>query len=302
MAILLSCGALWRYFKPGGLDVALLRNAITNLVFYLFLPALVMQVMWQAPIGWDTLKIALTAACGVLFGFTAGWLLSRVVRMPKKVAGAAIIASGIGNTVYLGLPVLEASFGPWARRIAIQYDLLACLPLLLSLGMLIARHHSEIKLPRQSTLGELKRIPALWAMLFAVVLNIAGVPSTAFIDGLLQLLSACVVPLMLISLGMNLRWQNGMRGKRAWLSLVAIIQLVLVPVVAWVFAWSIGLQGELLMATVVEAAMPCAVLGIMVCERYKLDVSFYAAAATLSTLISLASLPLWLQIVSELHG
>jgi len=36
----------------------------------------------------------------------------------------------------------------------------------------------------------------------------------------------------------------------------------------------------------------------VICDRFKLDVSLYAEAVTLTTLLSLLTLPLWLQAVS----
>jgi len=39
--------------------------------------------------------------------------------------------------------------------------------------------------------------------------------------------------------------------------------------------------------------MPCMVLGIVVCDRYRLDSSLYAMAVTVTTAISLITLPFW---------
>jgi hypothetical protein len=35
------------------------------------------------------------------------------------------------------------------------------------------------------------------------------------------------------------------------------------------------------------------VFGVVICERYQLDSPLYAAAVTLTTLLSVATLPLW---------
>jgi predicted permease len=48
-----------------------------------------------------------------------------------------------------------------------------------------------------------------------------------------------------------------------------------------------------LAAVVMEAAMPSMVLGIVICDRFELDASLYAAAVTLTTALSLLTLPLW---------
>ena len=298
MALLFVVGALWRHFQPGGLDVDTLRRAVTTLVYYLLLPALVLNVMWGAPVGWDTLRIAVLAGVGVFAGLLFGWLFTHFTRMPAAVAGAALLAAGFQNATYLGLPVLEASFGPWARSIAIQYDLLACTPLLMSLGMFIAQRYSARDNSTYSSFKALLKVPALWAMIVALILNFMSVQPAEFVSGFLNWLGVCVVPLMLMSIGMSLQWQGGMRGKRIWLSVIAAVQLFLVPLVVLFCAPWIGLEKPILTATVLEAAMPCMVLGIVICDRYNLDTSFYAAAVTVSTLGSLVSLPLWLHVLT----
>jgi len=39
------------------------------------------------------------------------------------------------------------------------------------------------------------------------------------------------------------------------------------------------------------------VLGIVFCDRYNLDVSIYAAAVTITTVLSLLTLPMWYQVL-----
>jgi len=43
--------------------------------------------------------------------------------------------------------------------------------------------------------------------------------------------------------------------------------------------------------------MPTMVLGLVICDRFKLDTSLYAEAVTVTTALSLITLPLWLEAV-----
>jgi hypothetical protein len=61
----------------------------------------------------------------------------------------------------------------------------------------------------------------------------------------------------------------------------------------WGLASALGLSGDLLTAVVLEGAMPCMLLGIVICERYGLDTSLYAEAVTVSTGLSVLTLPMW---------
>jgi predicted permease len=296
MMMILLCGAVLVWFKPGDLEIKIIRRGITTLVYYMLLPALVLSVMWRADVGLDSLRIAITSLSGVLVFMLLSWIFTRIARMPATVAGATILATTFCNTVYLGLPVLEAGFGSWARSVAIQYDLLASTPLVLSVGVMIAQHYGHGGDPSFSPFKALLKIPPLWAMVLALVLNVSGVEPPVLLEGFLDLLGGCVIPLMLLSLGMSLRWKNGMRGHRSWLAVIIILQLVLYPIVTFSVATVSGLSGQLLAATAMEGAMPCMVLGIVLCDRYHLDTAFYAAAVTLSTLLSVVTLPIWLHL------
>jgi predicted permease len=292
MALLLLCGIGWRLMRPMGLDADGLRQSLTGLVFVLLLPALVLLVLWRAPLGTDSLWIAGVAALTVLLGAGLSKGIYVLWRQPRAVVGALVLAAGWPNATYLGLPVLEETLGPWARSVAIQYDLFACTPLLLSLGILLARSHGE-KDDGESPLRALLRVPPLWAAIAGVALNLGGVPLHPWFAGVLEKLALTVPPLMLIALGMGLRWDTLRADRLLLLAPVVVIQLLLLPAMAWaVVGWG-GLNPDLQTAITLEAAMPTMVLGVVLCDRYGLDSALYAAAVFVSTLLSLITLPLW---------
>ncbi|MEK7323318.1 MAG: AEC family transporter [Pseudomonadota bacterium] len=292
MAALIACGVAWRYVKPPSMSADSARRVLTDLVYTVLLPALVLLVLWRAPLSWDALRIAVVAASGVLAGLAAAYLAYRLHATPKTITGTMLLAAAFPNVTYLGLPVLEKTFGPWARSVAIQYDLFACTPLLLTVGILVARAHGEHQ-ERGNPFTDLLKVPPLWAAVVALALNGAGVPLPAGLEEWLHTLANGVVPLMLISLGMALTWDSHYPQRLPLVVPVLIIQLLFMPLVAWGVAVGLGLNGDLLVATVLEAAMPCMVLGLVLCDRYRLDTSLYATAVTLSTLLSLFTLPLW---------
>ncbi len=322
MAALMACGVGWRLLRPNGLDAESSRVVLTTLVYYLLLPALVLKMLWTAPLGLDSARIAAVAAFGVLSALWLSWLIVRATRLPAPARGALILASAFPNATYLGLPVLQSALGTWAGSVAIQYDLFACTPLLLTVGMLIASAHSPERGrgPEHGERGRrgggssppggnpeharnpsqlhnpwlaLLKIPPLWAATLAITLNATQTPLPVWLEQWLTMLGAGVVPLMLIALGMSLRWDTlHWRNLPALLPVLAL-QLFITPWLVWQAAFRLGLDGPVLTATVLEAAMPSMVLGIVLCDRFRLDTGRYAAAVTLTTLGSLATLPLW---------
>lgn len=296
--LLILCGVLWRAWSPLGLDGDTLRNSLTSLVYVLLLPALVLVVLWRAPLSLDAVRVAVLAASGVLFGLAAIWLWFRFRPPGNAAMGTVLLAAAFPNATYLGLPVLEASLGSWSRSIAIQYDLFACTPLLLSLGVFLAQRYGGVA-ASMHPLQNLLRVPPLWAALAGVGLNLLGVPLPDLLAGTLDMLAVGVIPLMLFSLGLALRWGDGWMNKWPLLLPVVLIQLLLTPLLIWAMAQGTALEGQVLTAVVLEAAMPSMVLGIVLCDRYRLDSGLYAMAVSLTTVLSMFTLPLWFDVLTR---
>ncbi|QKT02884.1 AEC family transporter [Ectothiorhodospiraceae bacterium 2226] len=301
MGGLILCGVLWRAWQPGGLQADAVRPALTALVYYILLPALILRVLWQAPLGADSLRLALLAAATILLALATAAAVYRVGRTPPRLAGALVLAAAFPNVIYLGLPVVGQALGTWAQAIIIQYDLFAAFPLLMTVGVLIAQHYGQRADGRRGTtpltprrlLRAFAAVPPLWAGIAAVGLNLGGVGLPEGLDRWLELLGNGVVPLMLIALGMALRWDVVHWRRLPVLAPALVIQLALMPLFAWWAGPVLGLPSATLAVLVLGSAMPSMVIGLVFCDRHGLDTGAYAAAVTLSTACSALTLPLW---------
>jgi len=297
MSSIIAAGLIWRLML-GGTQAEAVRGHLAKAVYAVFLPALVLHVMWQTPVNLDVLRIPVVGAAGVLLSLLVAALIygdgKRVGG--RKAAGALLLASCFGNVTYLGLPVLSQTFGPWAQSVAIPYDLFANTPLLFTVGIMLAGYFGSSQKPAHPMV-ELLRVPALWAAVAGLLFSMSGTSMPVWLDESLGVLGAAVVPLMLLSVGMALRWQAGWVKRVPALLPVIVIQLVLMPLLVWGACIGVGMSEKLLAPTVIEGAMPCMVLGLVLCDRFKLDSSLYAEAVTLTTVLSLFTLPLWLKVL-----
>jgi len=224
------------------------------------------------------------------------WLISRLFRFKPAQTGAIMLATAFPNVTYLGLPVLEQAYGGSARSVAIQIDLFAASPLLFTIGVAVARHYGSEKGPSAAWWTSFNT-PPFWAAMVAVLLNVNGVVAPIWLQGLLEKLSAVVPPLMIFSLGMALSWRSIRLKNLPYIAPVALLRLMVIP---WLVAWladAIELQGTLRAAAVIDLAMPSMVLGIVFCDRYRLDSGLYATAVTVTTAFSLISLPFWFSLL-----
>lgn len=298
MAFIMLIGVAWRSFL--GVESAMqIRAHLVRAVYQIFLPALVLSVMWRTALDWNAVRIPVVAIAVVLGGLATAWCCYVVLpwlrrALDRPVLGALLLASGFGNFTYLGLPVLSQSFGADYQFVAIYFDFFAATPLLFSIGIMIALHFGTRVQEQTNTWQALLRVPALWAALAGVLLSAMNVPMPAWLQQSLEMLAAAVVPLMLLSVGMALRWRRGWAQRLPILLPVAAIQLFCMPWLAWMMVERIGLASSLVAPVVIEAAMPSMVLGLVLCDRFGLSTETYAEAVTVTTVLSLASLPLWL--------
>lgn len=298
MALLIACGALWRQFAPNHIPAASHRRALTDIVFYLLLPAMVLDVIWHSPLDSSTLKISLIAALALFVGALVMWLSTKLFSLRSQQIGALILAGTFPNATYMGLPVLTQTLGEWSTIVIFQYDLLACTPILLSLGVLLAKFYGGSK-TAFNPFKELLKVPPLWALFIAITFKSFDIEQPEFAHSVLSILGGGVVPLMLIVLGMSIRWQSLKLRFLPILLPSSISSLVIVPGFVFFATQWFGITEPLNAAIVMVAAMPTMVFGVVICERYQLDSELYAAAVTLTTLLSMVSLPIWYTFLTQ---
>lgn len=297
MTVLMLCGAGWRVLTPNRLSADQTRLVLTSVVYYFFLPVMVLDVLWQANIGWQSLQYSALGSISILLSIVASWMFAKLFRFNNPQTGAVILAAAFPNVTYLGLPVLGQIFGDWTRSLVIQIDLFAEAPLVYTLGIMLARHYGETAEAKPKSVLGFFNAPPFWAAFLAVALNLSQVPIPFWLAGLLKTCAGAVAPLMIFSLGLALSWREVHVRNLPFVIPIVTIKLLLMPLFALWLAGQLNLTGQFKAAVVMDIAMPSMVLGIVLCDRYKLDSGLYAMAVTLTTALSLLSLPLWFRVL-----
>ncbi len=301
MLLIAVLGFIWQFMSKkvsaGKIDADISRSVLSLVVYYFMLPALVLDILWQAPLHENSLYIALMAASGVLVSMLLVFIVSRyVIHLPRASIGALILAASFPNATYLGLPVLEETFGSWSTSIALQYDMFACTPILLSLGIYIASSYGK---PEKFSilLKSMLKVPAIWATIIAIILNLSTVPMPDMIQGIVHKMGNTVIPLMLFTLGLSLRPKLISLKDIKPVLLITLVQLIIMPLIVWTVGVNLPLEEKYFAPVIIEAAMPSMLLGLVLCNKYHLDAGLYASAVTVSSLFSLLSLPMVLSLV-----
>ncbi|NOT13160.1 MAG: AEC family transporter [Methylococcaceae bacterium] len=298
MAMLMACGVGWRMLSPAGLTAGQTRLVLTSFVYYLLLPAMVLDVLWSADIGLNSLQYSLLGVSSIVIAMLCIFITGKLCRFESKRLGAMILAV-VPNVTYLGLPVIEQTFGSWARSIVIQLDLFAAAPIVFTIGIMVARHYGEDYATDRKPVWLFLNAPPFWAAGLAVALNLCQITAPAWFSGVLHKLSAAVVPLMLVSLGLALSWKAVTFRNIPYVIPVVLIKMVLMPIFAMILVGYLTIDDPSKSVAVLDLAMPSMVLGVVFCDRYRLDSSLYAMTVTVTTALSLISLPFWHNVLTE---
>ena len=259
---------------------------IGTLVLNIFLPALVFRVIFTAQMGAETYQIPIAMFLSILVCLAIAIVVFQAFKLQPDEKGALILASAFGNVTNMGLPVLQGLFPSLqleVAKVAILSEITTT-PLNLSLGMALGTGYKQPQPDRSrgassvfrdgvriawTVFQEMTRLPALWAVFIALIWKFSGVPVPAFLLQATQILGDTVTGLMMLSLGMALRY----RAIRKPLPLVvaSVIKLLVSPVVMFAVASWIGVTAPFFDALVLEGAMPSQLLTFVIADRVGLN-------------------------------
>lgn len=247
----------------------------------------------------ELLKVVLVAylviaACGLL-----AYLVTRLLRMERRTAGAFLITSMFGSTAFLGYPLVRGLFGQDSIEFtgAVFYSELGTLIPILTVAVVIASRYGEgERFSWRNLLAVLKSGPFV-ALLIGLLFYADEIPDA--LQGMLQLLQTATVPLIMLSLGITLHWGNFFgRHFRAILAL-NVIKLLVAPLLAVGICAVLGLEGGLRSVAILMSALPALMLCLSYANQYKLDIEFASSALFASFFLAAISLPIVSTIIAH---
>jgi predicted permease len=269
-------------------------QTVSRATFYLFAPALVFDGLVSSDIsGAELGQIILTLLLITLALGLLGLVAARLLRLAGPTRAAFLVAILLMNAGNYGLPVNLFAFGDAGLAHASLYFTMSAL-LSASLGVYVS---ASGRASAWTALRRVAGVPLAYAAILGMVVSLAGLTVPEPLGKAIHLLGQASVPAMLVVLGVKLA--ETLRSRRRGLHLpalgvVAIARLALAPALAWVIAGAVGLQGLARDVTVLESAMPTAVITTILATEFDSDPPFAAMCVLVTTLGSLLTLTLWL--------
>lgn len=217
-----------------------------------------------------------------LLGARLGWSRGRI--------GALILVCGLGNTSFMGYPMMQALHGQQGLSLAVVADQLGTFPLLASAGIVVASIYAGRNPHAGVIVRRILTFPAFVALVVGIVVGRFG-DWPAAIHSVLAPLGATLTPLALFSVGMQFRFRLGEKqtGALAW---GLGWKLLLAPLVCWLLGRTLGVNGLVLTIGVLQAAMAPMISAAILADEYELDPPLANAVLGAGIVLSLLTIPL----------
>ena len=261
-------------------------EGLEKLVYFVLFPALLLRSLAVSSL--DMASVGKVVACGwaiMLLGMALGWLARPLFRVEPRVAASCFQCAFRFNT-YIGLAVAGSVFGsPGVAMAALLFGSLIPLANLGAVWMLAAQSRTSLWI-------ELARNPLVMSTLAGFAWNLSGLGMPGFLDQTLNLLGQSALPAGLLAVGAALRIERGQAGVGAhawWLG----VKLAALPLAAWACIRLLGLTGVEAGVLLLWAALPTASSAYILAVRMGGDGPSVATQITVGTLVSMATIPLW---------
>ena len=269
-------------------------DKINKLVIYITMPAMIFMVLYSSDMSLLP-KLSIMPLVGVGIGAVTGLITFTVLtikKFPKVKKWSIVITTALGNTAFLGFPVILGIFGNEGLIRAIFYDIASLLTFLSLSIILMINFGGTLK----EVIKKVLSFPILWAVILGVSLNYLNITIGEVASNVLNYLGAAAIPLIMISLGVSLDFES-LKDNFKISTMASFFKLIVSPIIGVFIAILVGLSGTEYTIAIVESAMASGMLNLTLAITYKLDVKLTSDCIFLSLLFSFITLPIVISLI-----
>lgn len=243
---------------------------LNQYILFVALPAMALYYLPKIALSWDLLLPASVAWIAFGLSFLIFNFLGKIYNWSKKLTGCLIITAGLGNTSFVGIPVIQALYGDEGLNTLIIIDLPGTFVALSTVGVLVATLYSNQKGIGDSILRKMFTFPPLLAFFVGLILMILKIDFPTAISDTFKQLSATISPIALISVGYQLKFKSYSKHFK-FLFLGLSFQLLILPLVILIlFYFVLGRTDLATKVCIIEAAMAPMITGSILASTYGL--------------------------------
>lgn len=266
------------------------HRSINIWILYMAVPAVSLKyipgIQWSA-------NLLLPAAMPVIV-WTGAWLLFKLISLKWQITpatrAALILTAGLGNTSFLGFPLIMGYYGEHALPIAVIADQVSFV-IMSTFGAVMAMSASTgERVPIVLIVKRVFQFPPFLAFVAAIVLP--HFIDLSPISPLFDRIAATLVPLALFSVGMQLSF-NGWREELPYLTIGIGYKLIIAPLLILLLIIVLHLKGIIPQISLFEAAMAPMITAGVIATQYNLNPKLASLMVGIGILLSFITTALW---------
>lgn len=272
-------------------------KTLNQFVIYISLPAIALYYIPKLEISSKLLFPLGIAWLGFALSFVFFTTLGKLFNWSKKLTGCLIITAGLGNTSFVGFPLVEAVYGKKGLETAVIVDQPGSFVVVSTLAILVATLFSRGTTTTNEIIKKILFFPPFIAFSIALLLNVTNIDFPPIMQSVFQRLGSTVTPIALVSVGMQLEFDSKSKHWK-FLSLGLLFKLFLTPAFFYLL-YVILLKGKGLevQVSVFEAAMAPMITGTIVATTYGLKRKLSSMMIGFGIPISFLTLIFWYYIL-----
>jgi len=231
-------------------------SQVLNLfIIYISLPAIIINEVPKITFSSEILIPVFIAWTTTILGAISILILSKIFKWNRNTTGALLLVGVLGNTSFIGIPMVSHYFGVAGLPYVIIYDQIGTFLALSTYGAVVIAIYSDndgAKVSVQSILEKIFKFPPFISLMIAFALN--GIEFEPAISNALSTLGNTLIPLALISVGYNLQLKIPKKDMSPFLLGIAN-KLILLPIFAFTIVYLFGFEGFITDVSLLESAM-----------------------------------------------
>lgn len=227
-----------------------------------------------------------------LFIFLSKLLFKNCKETQKRVLQFGVIFSNCG---YMALPLQQALLGDLGVFYGSSYIAIFNL-FTWSYGILLMSGDKKYLSPKKLVVS-----PGIIGLAVGLIIFLLSIPLPTVITEPISYIASLNTPLPMIIIGYHLANSNFLEGLKNLNCLLAIFtKLFAFPLLALLFMYLCGVRGTLLVSSIICCSAPAAAINTMFSAKFGCDTSLSVNLVSVSTVLSLISMPILITLAQYL--
>jgi malonate transporter and related proteins len=280
-----------------------LSDALIHFAYNIAMPALLIVTIAQEPsrslINW---RFLVAFGGGSLLCFLLVFGIMSIASRSLASRTMHGMAASMTNTGFVALPVLQAIYGPRAVLPAAMATVFVAVVMFPTAVILLELGQRDVSGSRTALMVTAKHVvlnPMVLSTLIGMLCSVLALRLPGAVTAYLGILAGALTPCALFAIGLGLSI-DGLRANLGRASLLSAVKLVIMPLIVYGLSVYLGLDPLYTIAAVICAAVPTAKTVYILAGEYHCEEMMVASTVSMTTLISVLSLVVWLYCLSGL--